>query len=89
MRKVRVARGTCTAAESLLTPRPTGRYLLLTAAANQLRYPNSHSAYFSYLLLYLYGEGHEGDASTKEQITRVLLERLIVSSSAHGCGRCC
>jgi CCR4-NOT transcription complex subunit 1 len=63
----------------LLTPRPTGRYLLLTAAANQLRYPNSHSAYFSYLLLYLYGEGHEGDASTKEQITRVLLERLIVN----------
>ncbi|KAI8970255.1 CCR4-Not complex component, Not1-domain-containing protein [Mycotypha africana] len=54
-----------------------GRYLLLSAIANQLRYPNSHTHYFSCLLLYLFVEGKNEVA--KEQITRVLLERLIVN----------
>merc|ERR1712199_148222 len=53
-----------------------GRYFLLNAIANQLRYPNSHTHYFSCVLLYLFAEARaEG---MKEQITRVLLERLIV-----------
>ncbi|PWN51417.1 Not1-domain-containing protein [Violaceomyces palustris] len=56
---------------------PEGRYLLLTATANQLRYPSSHTAYFSYLILYIFAES--GDDSVREQITRVLLERLIVN----------
>lgn len=42
-----------------------------------MRYPNSHTYYFSCLLLCLFGEAKED--YIKEQITRVLLERLIVN----------
>jgi CCR4-NOT transcription complex subunit 1 len=53
-----------------------GRYMFINAIANHLRYPNSHTRYFSQLilLLFLYAR-HE---VIMEQITRVLLERLIV-----------
>ncbi|KAF9980258.1 hypothetical protein BGZ75_008644 [Mortierella antarctica] len=54
-----------------------GRYLFLSAIANQLRYPNSHTHYFSRVLLLLFLETSQ--ESVKEQITRVLLERLIVN----------
>uniref|UniRef100_F7BBD1 CCR4-NOT transcription complex subunit 1 n=1 Tax=Ciona intestinalis TaxID=7719 RepID=F7BBD1_CIOIN len=54
-----------------------GRYLFLNAIANQLRYPNSHTHYFSCTLLYLFAETNQ--ESIQEQITRVLLERLIVN----------
>jgi CCR4-NOT transcription complex subunit 1 len=54
-----------------------GRYLLLNAIANQLRYPNSHTHYFSCVLLFLFAESSV--EIVKEQITRVLLERLIVN----------
>jgi CCR4-NOT transcription complex subunit 1 len=54
-----------------------GRYLLLNAVANQLRYPNSHTHYFSCVLLYLFAEA--SSEAVAEQITRVLLERLIVN----------
>lgn len=54
-----------------------GRYLFLSAIANQLRYPNSHTHYFSCILLYLFAEGSQ--EVIKEQVTRVLLERLIVN----------
>ena len=54
-----------------------GRYLLLNAIANQLRYPNSHTHYFSCVLLFLFAES--SIEIVKEQITRVLLERLIVN----------
>ena len=53
-----------------------GRYHFFNSIANQLRYPNSHTHYFSCVLLYLFAE--VGDEVIKEQITRVLLERLIV-----------
>eukprot|EP00164_Ancoracysta_twista_P003199 GFYU01004267.1.p1 GENE.GFYU01004267.1~~GFYU01004267.1.p1 ORF type:complete len:672 (+),score=268.94 GFYU01004267.1:49-2016(+) len=53
-----------------------GRYLFLNAIANQLRYPNNHTYYFSCVLLYLFAEARE--EIIQEQITRVLLERLIV-----------
>lgn len=33
-----------------------GRYLFLNAIANQLRYPNSHTHYFSFIILYLFAE---------------------------------
>ncbi|KAI9491135.1 CCR4-Not complex component, Not1-domain-containing protein [Zychaea mexicana] len=56
---------------------PEGRYLYLSAIANQLRYPNSHTHYFSCVLLSLFKESN--DEFIKEQITRVLLERLIVN----------
>jgi CCR4-NOT transcription complex subunit 1 len=52
-----------------------GRYISLNAIANQLRYPSSHTHYFSCVMLYLFNETQ--DEGVKEQITRVLLERLI------------
>ena len=54
-----------------------GRYLFLNAIANQLRYPNSHTHYFSCALLSLFAETNA--EAIQEQITRVLLERLIVN----------
>lgn len=50
---------------------------MLGAIANQLRYPNSHTYFFSCVLLLLFSTGGESDALVKEQIMRVLLERLI------------
>ena len=63
--------------------RPEARYHFLSAIANQLRYPNSHTYYFSYALLHLFGGAEQlgnkpQDMDLKQQITRVLLERLIV-----------
>ncbi|CAG0881491.1 unnamed protein product [Cyprideis torosa] len=54
-----------------------GRYLFFSSMVNQLRYPNSHTHYFSAALLYLFLETNS--EQIQEQITRVLLERLIVS----------
>jgi len=54
-----------------------GRYLLLNAVANQLRYPNNHTHYFSCVLLFMFSEAQQ--EIVQEQITRVLLERLIVN----------
>ena len=54
-----------------------GRYLLFNALANQLRYPNAHTHLFSCLLLSLFSDAHS--EAVQEQITRVLLERLIVN----------
>ncbi|XP_022553233.2 CCR4-NOT transcription complex subunit 1 isoform X1 [Brassica napus] len=54
-----------------------GRYLFLNAIANQLRYPNNHTHYFSFIMLYLFLESDQ--VVIQEQITRVLLERLIVN----------
>jgi len=53
-----------------------GRYLFLSAIANHLRYPNAHTHLFSCIMLYLF-DGTT-DMVVREQITRVLLERLIV-----------
>ncbi|KAI9476483.1 MAG: CCR4-Not complex component, Not1-domain-containing protein [Benjaminiella poitrasii] len=55
---------------------PKGRYTLLSAIADHLRYPNSHTCFFSSILLLLFSKHPE---ATKEQVTRVLLERLIVN----------
>ncbi|KAK9843414.1 hypothetical protein WJX81_000935 [Elliptochloris bilobata] len=54
-----------------------GRYLFLNALANQLRFPNSHTHYYSCVLLYIFAEAQQ--EIVQEQITRVLLERLIVN----------
>ncbi|KAL0241352.1 hypothetical protein GEMRC1_006587 [Eukaryota sp. GEM-RC1] len=54
-----------------------GRYYFLNAMANQLRYPNAHTHYYSCVLLYMFGE--ISNEVVLEQITRVLLERLIVN----------
>ncbi|KAG8224062.1 hypothetical protein J437_LFUL001139 [Ladona fulva] len=61
----------------VLNWRSMWRYLFLNAIANQLRYPNSHTHYFSCSLLYLFAEANT--EAIQEQITRVLLERLIVN----------
>jgi CCR4-NOT transcription complex subunit 1 len=53
-----------------------GRYISLNAIANQLRFPSSHTHYFSCVILFLFSEAK--DEGVREQVTRVLLERLIV-----------
>ena len=52
------------------------RYNLLNAMANQLRYPNSHTHFFSCAILHIFSTAK--DEKVQEQITRVLVERLIV-----------
>ena len=47
-----------------------GRYLFLNALANQLRYPNNHTHYFSCILLYLFNETTQ---------VSVMLEALLAS----------
>lgn len=54
-----------------------GRYTAINAIVNQLRYPSSHTHYFSCVTLFLFSESKS--VAVKEQITRVLLERLIVN----------
>ena len=56
------------------------RYYFLSAMVHQLRYPNSHTHYFSYALLHLFGIDlpDQQEPDVREQITRVLLERLHV-----------
>ena len=60
--------------------RPDARYYLLSAMANQLRYPNSHTYFFSFAILRLFGVEYseEDESDMRQQIIRVLLERLIV-----------
>ena len=53
-----------------------GRYHLFNAMVNQLRYPNSHTHFFSCIILCLFTECDS--EAVQEVITRVLLERLIV-----------
>ena len=55
---------------------PEGRYAVLNAIANQLRYPNRHTLYFSSVMLYLFPRA-QGKDMVQEQMARVLLERLI------------
>ncbi|KAJ5167888.1 uncharacterized protein N7482_003482 [Penicillium canariense] len=59
---------------------PEARYYLLSAMANQLRYPNSHTYFFSFTILRLFGIDYSesDDSDIRQQIIRVLLERLIV-----------
>ncbi|TQV97696.1 hypothetical protein V2A60_006571 [Cordyceps javanica] len=55
------------------------RYYLVSSMINQLRYPNMHTEFFSQLLLYIFGKDlHDPeDTDIRQEITRVLLERLI------------
>jgi len=45
--------------------------------ANHLRFPNAHTHYFSCVVLYLFLKAPQPEI--KEQLTRVLLERLMVN----------
>lgn len=59
---------------------PEARYHLISAIANQLRYPNSHTLYFCHALFHLFRPGQNDQESTdvQMQIIRVLMERFIV-----------
>lgn len=52
------------------------RYLVINAIVDHLRYPNTHTYFFSMTLLHLFASQSE---AIKELVTRVLLERLIVN----------
>ncbi|XP_068115836.1 CCR4-NOT transcription complex subunit 1-like [Hyperolius riggenbachi] len=54
-----------------------GRYIFLNAITNQLRYPNSHTHYFCCIMLHLFTVANT--EAIREQIARVLLERLIAN----------
>ncbi|KAL0764632.1 hypothetical protein CaCOL14_012933 [Colletotrichum acutatum] len=58
---------------------PEARYYLITSIANQLRFPNAHTNYFSRILLEIFGQDMNDPEETeiRQQITRVLWERLI------------
>ena len=59
---------------------PEARYYFLCAFADQLRYPNSHTHWFSSAILHLFGtdQTDQQESDVRQQITRVLVERLVV-----------
>jgi CCR4-NOT transcription complex subunit 1 len=64
--------------QSLMEFDAEGRYAVLNAIVNQLRYPNRHTYYYSCLLLYLFASNKQQEF-VQEQIARVLLERLLTA----------
>ncbi|KAI1629947.1 CCR4-Not complex component, Not1-domain-containing protein [Exophiala viscosa] len=58
-----------------------GRYQLLNAIADQIRYPNTHTDFFCKLMLHLWGSGGMDPHSQelREQISRIVYERLSVA----------
>lgn len=59
--------------------RPEARYQFLNAVANHIRYPNTHTNYFSKALLHIFGTERvdQQDSEIRQQIVCVILERLI------------
>ena len=55
---------------------PEGSYLLLNSMAVHLRHPNTHSQWFSQWFVHTFASASTKEY-TKEQIVRVLLERLV------------
>jgi len=49
---------------------------LISAMANQVRYPNAHTHWFSTAMIHLFTVGSE---DVQQQIARVLIERLMVA----------
>jgi CCR4-NOT transcription complex subunit 1 len=62
------------------TLKPEAKFHFVSAIANQLRWPNTHTHYFSYALLHLFGSPSNDTIvlDVQQTITRVLLERLLV-----------
>ncbi|KAF4550963.1 Not1-like protein [Elsinoe fawcettii] len=52
------------------------RYNLISAMANQIRFPSSHTHYFSTAMLHLFTVASE---DVQQQLARVLVERLLVA----------
>jgi len=59
---------------------PEARFHLISAIANQLRFPNTHTYFYSCALLHLFGaqDSEAQQLGVPDTITRVLLERLLV-----------
>lgn len=59
---------------------PEACYYFCSSMAHQLRYPNSHTHYFAYALLHIYSADLEDqdEPGIRQQICRILLERLHV-----------
>lgn len=58
---------------------PEACYYFVSSMAHQLRYPNSHTHYFAYAILHIHGsDPNQEDSEIRQQISRVLLERLHV-----------
>ena len=59
--------------------RPEARYHLINSVVNQLRFPNAHTHYFSQALFDLFGSdlNDQEESDIRQQIIRILLERLI------------
>ncbi|KAJ1735111.1 CCR4-NOT core subunit cdc39 [Coemansia sp. Benny D160-2] len=55
---------------------PEGRYLIVNAIANQLRFPSSHTYLCSRMILALFSKS---DEDVRECIGRVLVERILVN----------
>jgi len=56
------------------------RYYFINAIVDELRFPNSHTHYFSYVIFHLFrvGQTDQMALNIQQQITKVLLERLAV-----------
>jgi CCR4-NOT transcription complex subunit 1 len=59
---------------------PEARFHFASAIANQLRFPNTHTRFYSHVLLHIFGppQNDAQQLEIQETITRVLLERLLV-----------
>ena len=57
-----------------------GRYLFLNCIANQLRYPNSHTHYFSCTLLYLFAEANTEaiQEQVRSQSVQYVLDKWLI-----------
>ncbi|KAI1346966.1 Not1-domain-containing protein [Xylaria sp. FL0043] len=57
---------------------PEGRYYLLSSIVDRLRYPLPLTEYFTHIILHMYGQDMNDpeEADIRQQIVRILLERL-------------
>lgn len=60
---------------------PEARYFFIQSIVDQLRFPNTHTHYFSQTLLEIFGSDNVDpeESDIRQQITRILLERLVGS----------
>jgi len=58
---------------------PEARYYFLSSIVDQLRFPNTHTHYFTQALLEIFGTdlNDQEESDIREQIIRILLERLM------------
>ena len=58
---------------------PEARYYLLSNMVNQLRFPNTQTEYYSQVILHIFGKDMNDpeDTEIRQEMTRVLLERLV------------